>query len=72
MTADHGNADLMADEQGNPITAHSCNRVPVIYIGSRKNKLRDNGILADLAPSILDLMDIQKPAEMSGETLFID
>ncbi|MEM9581765.1 MAG: 2,3-bisphosphoglycerate-independent phosphoglycerate mutase [Pseudomonadota bacterium] len=71
VTADHGNCDIMIDpDTGNPHTAHTLNPVPVILIGGPENaKLRD-GKLADLAPSLLKLMVIEKPKEMTGRALF--
>jgi 2,3-bisphosphoglycerate-independent phosphoglycerate mutase len=70
VTADHGNAEKMLDEKGRIFTAHSKNLVPFIVHSSKKStqKLK-NGILADIAPTILDLMKIRKPAEMTGESL---
>lgn len=68
VTADHGNADQMIDyETHEPFTAHTTNVVPLVLIGSDK-KLK-NGRLADLAPTLLDLMGLEKPAEMTGESL---
>ncbi len=72
VTADHGNAEIMVDPQtGGPFTAHSTNRVPCILVGRRYEdaKLRDDGILADLAPTMLELMGLPKPAEMEGKSL---
>lgn len=71
ITADHGNADEMEDENGNPITAHSLNEVPVIYVGNRNIQIRRDGILADIAPTILELMDISIPEDMSGRSLIL-
>ncbi len=69
ITADHGNADQMIDyETGEPFTAHTTNVVPLILIGRDDVKLKD-GRLADLAPTLLDMMCIEKPAEMTGESL---
>lgn len=69
ITADHGNAEKMLDTTTKqPHTAHTCNPVPLIYIGSRKLQLK-NGILADIAPTILDLLNIEQPAEMTGHSL---
>ena len=67
ITADHGNAEQMTDEEGNPFTAHTTNLVPFIIIGADV-KLRE-GRLADIAPTMLDLMGLSKPLEMTGETL---
>jgi len=70
VTADHGNAEKMIDyETSQPFTAHTCNRVKCIIAGAGKISLRNDGKLADVAPTLLDLMDIPKPAEMTGETL---
>ena len=71
MTADHGNADCMLDEEGNVVTAHSLNPVPLMVISNDPVTLRDGGILADIAPTLLDLMNIEKPAEMTGKSLLI-
>lgn len=69
ITADHGNADQMIDyETGEPFTAHTTNVVPLILIGRNGSELKD-GRLADLAPTLLDMMGIEKPAEMTGESL---
>lgn len=71
MTADHGNADCMLDEEGNIVTAHSLNPVPLLVIANEPVTLRDGGVLADIAPTLLDLMHIEKPAEMTGKSLLI-
>ena len=69
IIADHGNADHALNADGTPNTAHSLNPVPFIYVGSHTDaKVRD-GRLADVAPSLLYLMDLPKPAEMTGEDL---
>ena len=67
ITADHGNAERMVDTDGSPFTAHTTNLVPFYIVGASV-KLRD-GRLADIAPTMLDLMGLEKPAEMDGETL---
>ena len=67
ITADHGNAEKMLTEDGTPYTAHTTNLVPFYIVGASV-KLRD-GRLADIAPTMLDLMGLEKPAEMDGETL---
>ena len=67
ITADHGNAERMVDTDGSPFTAHTTNEVPFYIVGASV-KLRD-GRLADIAPTMLDLMGLAKPAEMDGETL---
>jgi 2,3-bisphosphoglycerate-independent phosphoglycerate mutase len=71
ICADHGNCETMVNpETGEPHTAHTTNPVPVILIGGPKEaKLRTGGRLADLAPSLLHLMGLEKPKEMTGETL---
>ena len=67
ITADHGNAEHMVDEKGDPFTAHTTNLVPFYIVGASV-KLRD-GRLADIAPTMLDLMGLEKPSEMDGKTL---
>ncbi len=67
ITADHGNSECMCDECGCPFTAHTTNLVPLHIVGANVD-LRD-GRLADIAPTMLDLMGLEKPAEMDGETL---
>ena len=71
ITADHGNAEQMVDySTGDPFTAHTTNQVPLIVVGLGENaKLRDGGRLADLAPTMLDIMGEEKPSEMTGESL---
>jgi 2,3-bisphosphoglycerate-independent phosphoglycerate mutase len=68
ITADHGNADVVRDEQDRPHTAHTTNPVPVI-VTKLGATLREGGILADLAPTLLDLLQVEKPAEMTGFSL---
>lgn len=68
IIADHGNADKALNADGTPNTAHSTNPVPVIVVDDRPLGLR-SGILADVAPTILALMDMEKPAEMTGSSL---
>jgi len=70
ITADHGNIEDMIDKKGNPHTAHTLNPVPLILISNdnKKYHLKD-GILSDIAPTILDLMGIDKADEMTGESL---
>lgn len=68
ITADHGNADEVITIEGNPMTAHTTNPVPVIV--TRPNiELRNDGILADLAPTLLHMLGIEKPAEMTGASI---
>jgi 2,3-bisphosphoglycerate-independent phosphoglycerate mutase len=73
ITADHGNCEQMVDENGRPHTAHTTNPVQLIYVDPKKRNIavRD-GILADLAPTILDLLKLDKPAAMTGQTLLSD
>ena len=69
MTADHGNAEQMIDyKTGEPHTAHTTNPVPLVLIGAEGIKLKE-GKLADLAPTMLELMELKKPEEMTGESL---
>lgn len=69
IIADHGNADHAINEDGTPNTAHSLNPVPFIYVGKHKDAKLKNGKLADVAPSVLHLMGITPPVEMTGENL---
>ena len=71
LTADHGNADCMLDTDGSPFTAHTTNPVPLLVAGAGDVKLRAGGKLADIAPTMLDLMHLEKPAEMTGESLIV-
>lgn len=68
ITADHGNADMVIDEQGQPHTAHTTFPVPCI-VTKPSITLRENGILADLAPTLLHLLGIEQPHEMTGQSL---
>ena len=72
LTADHGNADKMLDTDGSPFTAHTTYPVPVVLVSEqfRNAKLRD-GILADLAPTLLDVMGLPVPPEMTGKSLLV-
>jgi 2,3-bisphosphoglycerate-independent phosphoglycerate mutase len=70
VTADHGNCEVMVDPQtGGAHTAHTLNPVPVILVGGPQGATLNDGCLADLAPSLLELMDLPKPPEMTGKTL---
>ncbi len=71
VTADHGNADEMIAADGSPMTAHSLNPVPFILVDDRYKgrKLKEGGVLADITPTLLDVMGIEKPAEMTGHSL---
>ena len=69
ITADHGNADHAINADGTPNTAHSVNPVPFIYVSKNKNAKVKNGVLADVAPTILHIMGLQPPKEMTGKSL---
>jgi 2,3-bisphosphoglycerate-independent phosphoglycerate mutase len=68
ITADHGNSEEVVTLEGKPMTAHTTNPVPVI-VTKENVTLRDGGILADLSPTLLDLLDVEKPEEMTGSSL---
>lgn len=68
IIADHGNADNAVNPDGSPNTAHSLNPVPFIWVAERKGTVKD-GVLADVAPSLLQLMGIKQPADMTGKSL---
>ncbi len=70
ITADHGNADKMFDEDGEPFTAHTTNPVPFCVVGY-PCELRTGGRLADIAPTMLKIMNIEQPAEMNGESIVV-
>ena len=70
ITADHGNVEQMADEStGQAHTAHTCEPVPFIYVGKRPATIRPGGVLADVAPTLLTLMGLPVPAEMTGSSI---
>jgi 2,3-bisphosphoglycerate-independent phosphoglycerate mutase len=69
VTADHGNADHMLEPDGSPNTAHSLNPVPLIVTASGLELRAGDGILADVAPTVLDLLGIEQPAQMTGKSL---
>ena len=70
VTADHGNCEMMRDPQtGGPHTAHTTNPVPVVLFGARNRALVAEGRLADMAPTLLELMGLPKPQEMTGASL---
>ncbi len=68
LTADHGNADRMLDTDGSPFTAHTTNPVPFAVIG-KECKLREGGKLCDISPTIIKLLDLPQPAEMTGKSI---
>lgn len=71
ITADHGNAEQMLTEDGEPMTAHSTNHVPCIVGGAGEVKLADDGKLCDLTPTLLQLMKLDVPAEMTGKSIIL-
>ncbi len=73
ITADHGNAEFLLDAVGQPVTAHSTNPVPLVLFGRDTSgyRLRKGGILADIAPTLLELMGLEKPAAMTGTSLLL-
>src|SRR5579862_6872264 len=74
ITADHGNAEQLIEyDTGKPFTAHTTNPVPLYFIAPRmaQAKLRTDGILADVAPTILQVLGIPQPADMSGKSLLL-
>lgn len=70
VTADHGNADKMYEKDGSPFTAHTTNPVPLVTVRNSHDELRGGGTLADVAPTLLKMMGIEQPAEMTGKALF--
>jgi 2,3-bisphosphoglycerate-independent phosphoglycerate mutase len=72
ICADHGNADKMVDTTGEPFTAHTTNPVPFILVNCKKAKgLAKGGKLCDIAPTLLDMMGLAKPEEMTGKSLLV-
>ena len=72
ITADHGNVEQMSDEStGQAHTAHTTEPVPFIYVGKRDLKVREGGVLADVAPTMLMLLGLEKPAEMTGTSILV-
>ena len=72
ITADHGNADALRDAAGNPVTAHSLNPVPFILVGRAARGLRlEDGVLADVAPTLLEFAGLPRWAGMTGRSLVL-
>ncbi|MCD9033566.1 2,3-bisphosphoglycerate-independent phosphoglycerate mutase [Luteimonas sp. Y-2-2-4F] len=72
VTADHGNVEMMRDpETGQPHTSHTVGPVGLVYVGARDVQLRSDGALRDLAPTLLDMLGIPRPAEMTGTSLLL-
>ncbi|WEJ71870.1 MULTISPECIES: 2,3-bisphosphoglycerate-independent phosphoglycerate mutase [unclassified Pseudomonas] len=70
ITADHGNVEQMEDAMtGQAHTAHTCEPVPFVYVGKRKLSIREGGVLADVAPTLLTLMGLEQPKEMTGKSI---
>ncbi|MBA3486796.1 MAG: 2,3-bisphosphoglycerate-independent phosphoglycerate mutase [Lysobacter sp.] len=73
VTADHGNVEMMRDPiTGEPHTSHTVGPVPLVYLGPRPAALRAGGSLRDIAPTMLDLLGLPKPSEMTGQSLLVD
>jgi 2,3-bisphosphoglycerate-independent phosphoglycerate mutase len=70
LTADHGNADRMLDTDDSPFTAHTTNPVPFAVIG-KDCELREGGKLCDISPTIIKLLGLEQPSEMSGESIIL-
>ena len=72
ITADHGNAEQMSDPKSKQVhTAHTLNPVPLVYVGKSAPGLMDNGALCDVAPTLLQIMGLSQPAEMTGRSLLL-
>ncbi len=71
IIADHGNADYALNDDGSPNTAHSLNPVPFVYVTSETSAQVANGLLADVAPSLLHILGLKQPAEMTGNSLIV-
>ena len=69
ITADHGNAEQLLDKNGRPCTTHTTNPVPFILISDKKHKLKEKGELSNIAPTVLELMNIPTPPEMASSLL---
>ena len=72
ICADHGNAEKLVDEDGSPFTAHTTNQVPFIVVNYKEDcKLREGGCLADIVPTLIEMMGMEQPEEMTGKSLLI-
>jgi 2,3-bisphosphoglycerate-independent phosphoglycerate mutase len=71
ISADHGNCEQMCDADGGPFTAHTCNPVPLIFVDQARTRSLKDGILADLAPTLLELLQLPVPKEMTGTSLLV-
>ena len=72
ICADHGNAEKLVDEDGSPFTAHTTNQVPFIVVNYEDGyELREGGCLADIVPTLIEMMGMEQPEEMTGKSLLI-
>jgi 2,3-bisphosphoglycerate-independent phosphoglycerate mutase len=71
VIADHGNADFAINADGSPNTAHTTNPVPVWFVSNKKDAKICNGILADVAPTVLDIMGLTQPEMMTGNSILM-
>ena len=72
ICADHGNAEKLLDEDSSPFTAHTTNPVPFIVVNYDDNAvLREGGCLADIVPTLIEMMGMEQPAEMTGKSLLV-
>ena len=72
VCADHGNSDQLVDySTGQPFTAHTTNPVPFVLVNADAIGLKENGKLCDIAPTLLEMMNLEQPAEMTGQSLLI-
>ena len=72
ICADHGNAEKLLDEDGEPFTAHTTNPVPFVLVNYDEDyTLREGGCLADIVPTMIEMMGMEQPAEMTGKSLLI-
>ena len=72
ITADHGNVEqMLSEESGQPLTSHTCEPVPLVYFGPKEIQKLEQGTLADVAPTLLALMMLPQPDEMTGHSLVV-